>query len=312
MIKDIKRYKDVCKLKEYKENSINKASRISKKEIDRVKYFISDCGLNIDNLYVSITNLPEFRKDKIYYYDGVFFNVIKYPYLEKNIEYQPTIDLSKYDIDENGKMVEKATTDCDKKQSKYDWYKGNFLEEYEGYMKNYNNCNARANYDTSIEEKFYPLIYSILFTKMNNIVRFYDFIELYKIYDFTKQFFNVEDLNEISNYVPKSIIENRLKYDIVKDNVITVYRGEEGLSSTGEMGISWTTDIDTAKFFASRFKDNGKLLKGKVNIKDIIIMFDREPRELCEDDEPEIGDSEKEVLVKPNSVFDIKIEKIIS
>lgn len=180
-------------------------------------------------------------------------------------------------------------------------------------MINYNNCNARANYFSGIEDKFHPLIYSILYPKMSTKGKYYYFVELYKIYDFTKQFFSVEDLHEIANTVPKNIIEKRSKYDIVKDGVVTVYRGEESLSSTGEMAISWTTDIDTAKFFASRFKDNGKLLSGKVNINDIIIMYDREPRlELDEEDNSNIGDTEKEVLVKPNSVFDIKIEKIIS
>lgn len=71
-----------------------------------------------------------------------------------------------------------------------------------------------------------------------------------------------------------------------------------GLSSTGDKAISWTTNINTAKFFTTRFKDNGRLLTGKVYIKDIIIMYDREPR--CEkDEEGNINDSEEEVLVKP-------------
>ena len=64
--------------------------------------------------------------------------------------------------------------------------------------------------------------------------------------------------------------ENMEAYNALPDKV-TVYRGTCLESTTKAM--SWTTDIDKARWFAGRFGDNGKVYEAQINKKDIFAYF---------------------------------------
>lgn len=88
----------------------------------------------------------------------------------------------------------------------------------------------------------------------------------------------------------KETIESLKSYP----DVITVFRGENSKSTSYEDAFSWTTDINTANFFACK---NGIgpacIVKGEVSKKDVIEYYD--------------GRNEKEIIVFPNKVNIIEI-----
>lgn len=78
---------------------------------------------------------------------------------------------------------------------------------------------------------------------------------------------------------------------------VTVYRGINHKSASSDIAISWTYNIDIAKWFANRFaclhRDDKccRVIQGKIYLKDILsIDHSRE---------------EDEIIVFPNKVFDI-------
>lgn len=78
---------------------------------------------------------------------------------------------------------------------------------------------------------------------------------------------------------------------------ITVYRGINHKSTTSDIAISWTYNIDKAKWFANRFAwehtDDRccKVLQGKIYLKDILSI--------------EHSREEDEIIAFPHKVFDI-------
>lgn len=78
---------------------------------------------------------------------------------------------------------------------------------------------------------------------------------------------------------------------------ITVYRGINHKSTPSDIAISWTYNIEIAKWFANRFaclhKDDRccKVQQGKIYIKDILSI--------------EHGRNEDEIIAFPHKVFDI-------
>ena len=54
------------------------------------------------------------------------------------------------------------------------------------------------------------------------------------------------------------------------DDTVTIYRG---VQAGNYKGMSWTTDYKTAKWFANRFKGNGKVYKTEVSKSDILAYF---------------------------------------
>ena len=73
----------------------------------------------------------------------------------------------------------------------------------------------------------------------------------------------------------------------------TVYRGCGALSTSETETFSWTMDVNVANLFAVRFSTGSAyILTGKAKREDVIDLF--------------LDDSEKEVLIAPNKVFDIQ------
>lgn len=97
----------------------------------------------------------------------------------------------------------------------------------------------------------------------------------------------IEEIRSIKN------IKDRLvkKYNI-KNDVVTIYRGEADKSTSFNNGaISWTLSHDIASFFANRFRaNNPKIYKANVLIKDILMLID----------------NEQEVLVRKENLFNIE------
>lgn len=83
-------------------------------------------------------------------------------------------------------------------------------------------------------------------------------------------------LNEFLNMFKKANKEYLMNeecldaYNALPDK-ITVYRGTCLQSTTKAM--SWTTDVNKARWFAERFGDNGKVYEAQINKKDIFAYF---------------------------------------
>lgn len=79
---------------------------------------------------------------------------------------------------------------------------------------------------------------------------------------------------------PKELLMNLDEYEtyISLPDSFTVYRGV-GRGRNPE-GMSWTDNLDSAKWFASRFGDDGYVIRGIVNRSDVLAYFSR--RNECE------------------------------
>lgn len=83
-------------------------------------------------------------------------------------------------------------------------------------------------------------------------------------------------LNEFLNMFKKANKEYLMNeecldaYNALPDK-ITVYRGTCLQSTT--KALSWTTDIDKARWFAGRFGDNGKVHEAQIDKKDVFAYF---------------------------------------
>lgn len=90
---------------------------------------------------------------------------------------------------------------------------------------------------------------------------------------------------------------NLIEYGENGKEYITVYRGINHISTPSDIAISWTYNIEIAKWFANRFaclhKDDRccKVQQGKIYIKDILSI--------------EHGRNEDEIIAFPHKVFDI-------
>ncbi|HEO2443504.1 hypothetical protein ACJJTF_20210 (plasmid) [Bacillus velezensis] len=76
----------------------------------------------------------------------------------------------------------------------------------------------------------------------------------------------------------------------VGSEVLTIYRGQGSKSTHYDEALSWTLSEEVAHFFANRFSDNGAVYRGKVKRENVKGYIERE----------------EEVLVFPESVFDIE------
>ena len=100
--------------------------------------------------------------------------------------------------------------------------------------------------------------------------------------------FNKSDPTNIMSKEEKKI------YDNLPD-VVEIYRGTH--YEDDSKALSWTIDFETAKWFATRFDNDGYVLKAKVNKKDIFAFFD--------------GRNEKEVVINYKKLKELTIEKVM-
>lgn len=69
-------------------------------------------------------------------------------------------------------------------------------------------------------------------------------------------------------------------------STITVYRGVTSFNKKKERAMSWTTNLDTAKWFSKRYGKEGEVWVAEVEKKDVLAIFD---------------DGEKEIVLMPKN-----------
>lgn len=122
------------------------------------------------------------------------------------------------------------------------------------------------------------------------------FLDLYRTSDFGFSSLSENDLQKV--FAGKS---QKQKQDTEKKlsrlpDVVTIYRGEGSKSTPYEKSFSWTTSYKAACFFACRIPslENSRIITAHVSKCDIIEYFP--------------NDEEKEVLVPPAAVKDVKVD----
>lgn len=125
------------------------------------------------------------------------------------------------------------------------------------------------------------------------------FLDLYRTSDFGFSALKEDDLQKV--FAGKS---QKQKQDTIKrlsslPDTVTVYRGEGSKSTTYKKSFSWTTSYKAACFFACRIPslENSRIITAHINKSDIIEYFP--------------DDEEKEVLVLPAAVKDVKVDVLL-
>ena len=75
-------------------------------------------------------------------------------------------------------------------------------------------------------------------------------------------------LLKVFKYNPEKILSRKIKVD--KDGNVKIYRGNASKSTPIDKAFSWTTNLDTAIFFATRFNTKGTVYGAKVKKEDIL------------------------------------------
>jgi hypothetical protein len=105
---------------------------------------------------------------------------------------------------------------------------------------------------------------------------------------FLKKVFSCKEYSEERN---ESMI--KLKEEIEDHEFLKVYRGVTPHSTPYDKAISWTLDVDTAEWFASRFDSKGKVMKAEIHINDINdYLYNR---------------NEKEILLNPKKLINTEV-----
>lgn len=92
---------------------------------------------------------------------------------------------------------------------------------------------------------------------------------------------STDDIIKLFEKADKNILMNQkeLEYYNKLPDEVTIYRGT--YKSSNSNALSWTTDYNTAHWFATRFDNEGFILQAKINKKDIFAFFnDRNENEI--------------------------------
>lgn len=175
-------------------------------------------------------------------------------------------------------------------------FESHFLNLKEMYAEAYKKGDYFSIYGY-IDKRFQAIAYNIFYKRMSRKQRFYNFLILNKNCEYVKTVVSLEIIKEILSYNPdKETLITRLSKLLIKDNYINVFRIGDLESKKLSNEISWTTEITAAKTFGYRFGYDGDIVRGKVHISNIAYVYA---------DFGEYSDSEKEVLILPNSVTDL-------
>ena len=125
------------------------------------------------------------------------------------------------------------------------------------------------------------------------------FLDLYRTSDFGFSALKEDDLQKVfAGKSQKQKQDTEKKLSSLPD-VVTIYRGEGSKSTPYEKSFSWTTSYKAACFFACRIPslENSRIITAHINKSDIIEYFP--------------DDEEKEVLVPPVAVKDVKADVLL-
>lgn len=126
------------------------------------------------------------------------------------------------------------------------------------------------------------------------------FLDLYRTSDFGFSSLSENGLQKVfAGKSQKQKQDTEKKLSSLPD-VVTIYRGEGSKSTPYEKSFSWTTSYKAACFFACRIPslENSRIITAHINKSDIIEYFP--------------DDEEKEVLVPPAAVKDVKADVSVS
>lgn len=138
----------------------------------------------------------------------------------------------------------------------------------------------------------------VFFKLTNRFLSLYDFsvslATIWTLVEFPNLDVNVSK-NEFIRYFKmcrKDYLMDKEEYKAYKElpDEITVYRG---VNSVGRiLSLSWTTDLETAKWFAKRWTKDGKVCKGKIKKEYVLAYF--------------LGRGESEVIIEFNKLTDVE------
>ena len=160
-------------------------------------------------------------------------------------------------------------------------------------------CNQLREYCKNVNQIFFAVNkpYRItLLEHVDDILSETEYNDLLKWIWTTTEFPNQINLFELVKFFKKSkqkklMTKSELKILESLDEEIIIYRGMQG-SKSKIRGLSWTTDLKKAKWFANRYSFKGKVYSAKIK-KEAIFMY-------CEN----MGESE--VVVNPFRLKEVK------
>lgn len=124
------------------------------------------------------------------------------------------------------------------------------------------------------------------------------FLDIYRATDYGFSAFDKEDLEKVVS--GKSNAQKETTAANLKDlpEVVTIYRGEGTTSTPYRKAFSWTTDYNSALFFACRIQsaENSRIISAEIPKAAILEYFPK--------------DGEKEVFVLPTSVKHAKVDTL--
>ncbi|UZT06196.1 hypothetical protein ONV75_16575 [Clostridium sp. LQ25] len=244
-------------------------------KINKTEKFLKSINKSVDCIYVDMGTLKVGILN-IIYFDGVLFYAMPMTILD-NVE-----------------SVKK-----------------NFLRYEKMYLDAY---NSGKFYEISdfIDKKNRPAIFNLFYNKMNSENKFKSFVNTHKVTDYALMGISTKVIEEIQNMVPEELVKKRIESKLVdEDGYIKIYRGVCSESSRGKKAISWTRDYEIAKDFATRFSKKGTILSGKIHINDILFIYEEEMWYIEGEEDEDYEDVEKEILLNPKKVIDLKKETVV-
>jgi len=122
------------------------------------------------------------------------------------------------------------------------------------------------------------------------------FLDIYFNSDYGFNLLNKELIKKVSKYKTDDDKKKTAEKLSFYDDEIVIYRGEGEKSIEHTKAYSWTTDINIAYFFATKFgSKNARIISAEVKKNDVF----------------EVGrDDEKELIIVPNKAYEAKIIKL--
>lgn len=218
-----------------------------------LRNLIGGDGLPTTEQFYSVVELLDIDADDIYYNPSSFLD--RFVYLSKFI-YFPLYDFSI----EGLKMINPA----DKLKKMHKAFEE--LEKQKDYISIFE----------FMEKKLLIPTYIQIFDQIPNDQKYEIFVSLHIRSEFGFDMFTNEFLKKIFSFrkfskeYPKRM--RKLKAKVTGDFI--VYHGNNKNYNPKDE-YSWTLKLETAKFFANRFDNKGKISKKKISIENVIDFFDQ-------------------------------------
>ena len=108
------------------------------------------------------------------------------------------------------------------------------------------------------------------------------------------------ELSDMFKRADKKFLMSEKEYKKWQDlpEKLTIYRGVTEYNGKNIRALSWMTNYDTAKWFAGRYGEKGKVYQAEINIKHILACIDQR--------------GESEAIVEPKYLKDIEMVEDLS